>query len=77
MKLAPVLRALVLALLTAALFLPDLWRDAPASARPFRVTDRTDADGIARAALAAHPLIVRETPSAPTTAELDALEAAA
>lgn len=77
MKLAPVLRALVLALIAAALLHPDLWRDPPASARTFLVTDRTDADEIARTALNAPPLIVRESSKAPSAAELDALAAAA
>jgi hypothetical protein len=78
MKLAAALRAFVLVLLAAALFLPALWRDAPASARPFRVTDRTSAAEIGRAAAgpSAPPLIVRETVRAPTAAELDALAAA-
>ena len=69
MKLAPVLRALLLALLAAALLLPDPWRDPPASARTFRVTDRTDAEAIARAALAALPdsatLVAADAPLQP------------
>ncbi|HEX8211050.1 MAG TPA: hypothetical protein VF584_12830 [Longimicrobium sp.] len=79
MKIAAVLRALVLALLAAALLHPAVWRGAPASARPLRIGDRTGADEIARAALAADapPLLVRESVRPPTAAELDALAAAA
>jgi len=79
MKIAAVLRALVLAILVAALLHPAVWRDAPASARPLRIGDRTDADEIARAALAvdAPPLLVRESVRPPSAAELDVLAAAA
>jgi hypothetical protein len=78
MKIAAVLRALVLAILGAALLHPAVWRDAPASARPLRIGDRTGADEIARAALAsdAPPLLVRESVRPPSAAELDALAAA-
>ena len=76
MKIAGILRVLVLALLAAALLLPGVWRDTPASARPFRVTDRTTTAELARAAsVATVPLIVRETVRPPGAAELDALAA--
>ncbi len=79
MKIAAVLRALVLAILAAALLHPAVWRDAPASPRPLRIGDRTGTDEIARAALAADapPLLVRESVRPPSAAELDALAAAA
>ncbi|HEY0151566.1 MAG TPA: hypothetical protein VGB92_06190 [Longimicrobium sp.] len=79
MKIAAVLRALVLALLVAALLHPAVWRDAPASARPLPIGDRTGADEIARAAVStdAPPLLVRESVRPPSAAELDALAAAA
>ena len=78
MKIAALLRVLVLALLAAALLLPGLWRDAPASTRAFRVTDGTTASEIGRAAVArvAPPLLVRETVRPPSAAELGALAAA-
>ena len=78
MKIAAILRVLVLAILAAALLHPAVWRDSPGAARPFRIGDRTGPDQIARAALAADPspLLVRESVRPPSTAELDALAAA-
>ncbi|HEX8673176.1 MAG TPA: hypothetical protein VF710_14875 [Longimicrobium sp.] len=78
MKIAAALRALVLAILAAALLHPAVWRDAPASARPLRIGDRTGADEIARAAASADapPLLVRESVRPPSATELDALAAA-
>jgi hypothetical protein len=76
MRAAAALRALVLALLAAALLVPAVWRDPSAAPRPFRITDGTGADAVARAALTA-PLVVRETVRPPDAAELDALAAAA
>jgi len=78
MKAAPLLRALVLLLLAAALVLPGVWRDPAAMPATFRVRDATTPAEIARAATGGVPptLIVRATTRAPSAAELEALAAA-
>ncbi|HYW05723.1 MAG TPA: hypothetical protein VE913_02135, partial [Longimicrobium sp.] len=78
MKLAPLLRALVLLLLAAALVLPGVWRDPAASPAPFRVRDATTPTEIAHAATSGAPptLFVRSTTRPPSAAELEALAAA-